>query len=341
MSSGSQEAGTKVAKEEKSQPQTPAENKQAPNYLRISLIFVAVALFILTGTLNGLAGGLNRNAGHANIFLTSQGKLDDTYPVYIKPSGGLWSIWTADVYVWIGVPLAFLILIIFLNDPNGNGWYQSSPLAAPLVTGALSVNFLLCLGWIFLWDRGQMVAASVFLWLLATFGVIALGGMAWQTYEGKCKLDKEKSGMILSYKIIYGALMNGLGLYVTRSVIAALQGTAISLVYTHFVTDRIACLTALSLLLIIHVYWFILAHTVFKKYVVYLMTPSIMVIVWSAMLFNSMATGGSDDMVVFYLILAILIIACITLAVKFFSLLLPFVRFVRPADDECKSKQMA
>ena len=77
----------------------------------------------------------------------------------------------------------------------------------------------------------------------------------------------QRGGPLFWWGALYRFCLNGLAIYTTWTTIASLINLATALTYSGGVDQRAACLTSLSLLVIIHCTWFILENFVFDRYV--------------------------------------------------------------------------
>jgi len=217
------------------------------NYLNLSLIVCSILSFILTTVFNGLAGS---GAGVPTIFYSTVGNLSDKYQLYITPAGWTFSIWSV-IYLWLALGLVSLSVSLFASTSSGKV-YLNPPVATPPVTATLSLNFICNLAWIFLWDREQIVAASVFLFLIAITNIISLGFFI---------KNVEDNSQLLSFywRLTYRIFYNGLGIYTSWTVIASLINFTTAMHYSGDVAELTSCLVSLSLLHFLALSWFLLS----------------------------------------------------------------------------------
>jgi len=282
--------------------------------LHLSLLLSSVLTFLLTAVFNGLAGS---GAGVPSIFYSTVGDISDKYQLYITPAGFTFSIWSI-IYLWLAVSLAFLVVTIFIKTEFGR-LYLSPAVASPMVTGTLSLNFILNLAWIFIWDRsyqttGLIVLASIFLFLIAITNILVMAFMAKNLTDNAS--DFTRGSPLFVWGVAYQVILNGLGIYTTWTVIASLVNLTTALVYVGQVDQREAALAALALLVIFHCTWFVLENFVLDKYARYILTPYL-VVIWAS---NGIRAEKSADPEVPQdvkdFVLAILIIATLTLVVR-------------------------
>ena len=140
------------------------------------------------------------------------------------------------------------------------------------MTGTLSLNFVLNLTWIFVWDRSihdvnLTILAAVILFSIAITNIAVIAFTVRNLY--KHQHEFQKGGPLFWWGVLYKFILNGLAIYTTWTVIASLINLATALVFAGGVDQREACLASLSLLVIFHCTWFVLENFVFDRYVRY------------------------------------------------------------------------
>eukprot|EP00092_Neocalanus_flemingeri_P040904 GFUD01044535.1.p1 GENE.GFUD01044535.1~~GFUD01044535.1.p1 ORF type:complete len:320 (+),score=89.94 GFUD01044535.1:375-1334(+) len=284
------------------------------NWVNVGLILASVGTFLLTTAFNALAGS---GAGVPGVFYSTVGNISDKYQLFITPAGFTFSIWSI-IYLWLAVSLGILVVTIFRKTEFGR-LYLTPEIASPAVTATLSVNFVLNLAWIFIWDRSYVnpdliILASIFLFLIAITNILVMVFMAKNI--GDNAHDFTRGSPLFWWGVTYRIILNGLGMYTTWTVIASLINLTTALVYAGQVDQREAVLAALSLLVIFHCTWFVLENTVLDKYARYILTPYL-VVIWAS---NGIRAKKMDDpdvpQDVKDFVLAILIIAILTFVVR-------------------------
>lgn len=282
--------------------------------LNITLILMTMATFVLTAIFNALAGS---GAGVGSIFESTVGNISDKYDLYITPAGFTFSIWSV-IYLWIALMLLFFIISIFVKTDFGR-LYMSPQILSPSVTITMSVNFILNLCWIFVWDRGVndtnlIIVAAIFLISIAITNILVIVFMTRNL--DRHAHEFQRGGPLFWWGALYRFCLNGLAIYTTWTVIASLINLATALTYSGGVDQRAACLTSLSLLVIIHCTWFILENFVFDRYVRYILTQYL-VVIWAV---NGIRAEKMEDAAVPQdiknFIIAILIIAALTFVIR-------------------------
>ena len=148
--------------------------------------------------------------------------------------------------------------------------YMSPHILTPPVTLTMSLNFILNLCWIFIWDRSVndtnlIIVAAVFLPSIAVTNMMVVAFMTRNL--DKHAHEFQRGGPLFWWGAIYRFILNGWAIYTTWTVIASLINLATALTYSGGVDQRAACLASLSLLVIIHCTWFALENFVFDRYV--------------------------------------------------------------------------
>jgi len=287
------------------------------NRTNIGLIILLCVTYLLMISFNALAGS---GAGIPDIFISTVGDISDKFELYITPAGSTFSIWGL-IFFWLAASLLFIIATIFIPAPGeGTGRvYMNPEIITPSFTISLSINFILNTSWIFIWDRSVenvplTILASIVLFLVAISNILAASFLAYNI--GRFCSKFARGSALFWYGVGYRLFLNGLGIYTAWCVVASLINLTTALVYQGGMDMRVASLLSLSLLVIIHVSYFILENFVFDFYARYLLTPYL-VIIWAS---NGIRIKkyGNDEVPqdVQNYILAILIIASLTFAVR-------------------------
>jgi len=290
------------------------ESPPPHNFINLGLILSCVGTFILTAAFNGLAGS---GAGVPDVFYSTVGDISDKYQLFITPAGVTFAIWSI-IYLWLAVSLLVLVITLFIKTHDGR-LYLNPVIASPAVTATLSVNFILNLAWIFIWDRSYVnakltILASITLFLIAITNILVMAFMAKNI--GDNVEDFKRGAPLFWWGIAYRVILNGLGIYTTWTVIASLINLTTALVYAGEVDQREACLAALSLLVIFHCTWFVIENFVVDFYARYILTPYL-VVIWAS---NGIRIKKMEDPLVPQdiknYVLAILVIAILTFVAR-------------------------
>jgi len=189
-------------------------------------------------------------------------------------------------------------------------------------------NLLYNLAWIFVWDREQLVGASILLFLIAQTNIISLAILARNiAYDGH-QLREEKPKIYWAYVVLS---MNGQGLYTTWTVIASLINLSTCLKYVAGMDgemEETISEIALGTLLTIVLVYFVLENTVLDNYVRLLLTPYFVVIWASIGVLTKQNTKEDIPFSTSALVKSILGITCILLVLRI--VLVTFRQLKRP-----------
>jgi len=294
--------------------------------LNIILITSNVITFIITAAFNAVAGS---GTGVGSLFQSTVGDISDKYQLYITPAGFTFSIWSV-IYLWIAFSLLFFVVTIFIKTDFGR-LYMSPQILTPSVTITLSINFLLNLAWIFIWDRSfndpnLTIFAAVVLITIAATNILVIAFASRNL--AKHSHEFQRGGPLFWWGVLYRFVLNGLAIYTTWTVIASLINIATGLTYANGgqVDQREACLASLSLLVIIHCTWFVLENFFFDRYVRYILTQYL-VVIWAV---NGVRAKKIDDdnvpQDIKNFIIAILVIAVLTFLVRLGLVIYRYIR---------------
>jgi len=247
---------------------TSGQTHKCVNILGIICLSIC---FILTAIFNALAG-----SGNSTFFNSVTGNISDIYELDTTPAGWTFSIWGI-IYFGIAATLVFYVITIFMR--NSNGYIYLSPVvASPAYCTVYGINFLMNLGWIFLWDRQLLVVSSYVLFDIAITNFIAIT-LLIRNIESKnhlLKLDQPK--IYWTYIVL---AFNGHAIYGTWTVIASLLNFTHCLVYREeSVGMQTAVNVNLSMLLIIAVGWAATEMIFLDRLTRFLVTPYL-VAIWA------------------------------------------------------------
>jgi len=299
-------------------------NNQPHNLINAGLIVLSLVSFIITAGFNGLAGS---GAGVPSVFYSTVGNISDTYELYITPAGFTFTIWSI-IYLWLAASLVMFTVTIFLSTSYGR-LYLSPAIMTPKVSITFSINMMLNLAWIFLWDRSTqntdlLIVAAVFLVLIATSNALVMILMARNITNNSNAFSR--SSPLFWWGVTYRVVLNGLGIYTTWTVIASLVNLTTALVYAGHVDQTTSCIISLSLLVIIHTTWFCLENFLFDSYTRYLVTPYLVVIWASSGIRAKKLSDPSVPQEIQDFVLAIIIIASLTFALRIAIIIYRIIR---------------
>jgi len=294
------------------------------NWLNVGLILACVGTFLVTAAFSALSGS---GAGVPDVFFSTQREISAQYELFITPAGFTFSIWSI-IFLWLAASLVILLVTLF-KTTEYERLYLSPEIASPMVTGTLSLNFILTLAWIFIWDRASinpalLILACICLFLVAITNILVMCSMAKNISDHS--QDFYPGSPLFWWGVGYRVILNGLGTYSTWTVVASLLNLATALVYAGEVDQRDAALAALGLLVICHASWFVVENFVIDSYARYIWTPYL-VIIWAI---NGIRAKQFDDPNVPQdlknFVFAILIIAILTVVVRSVLVIFRMVR---------------
>jgi len=226
--------------------------------------------FILTAIFNALAG-----SGNKTFFNSVTGNISDKYELDTTPAGWTFSIWGI-IYLAIASTLAFYAFTIIKRNDEGY-IYMNPVVASPQYCLIYGINFLMNLGWIFLWDRELLVVSSYVLCGIAITNIISMALLIRNVVENESSLRQEQPKIYWTYIVL---AFNGHGIYTTWTVIASLLNFTHCLVYRDGVNMQTAVEVNLSMLLVIAVGWAVLELIQLDRFARFLVTPYL-VAIWA------------------------------------------------------------
>jgi len=237
--------------------------------------------------------------------------ISDKYELDTTPDGWTFSIWGI-IYLAIASTLAFYAFTILKRNDEGY-IYVNPVVASPTYCLVYGINFIMNLGWIFLWDRELLVVSSYFLCGIAITNIIAMALFIRNIVEAGNFLKLEQPKIYWTYIVL---AFNGHGIYTTWTVIASLLNFTHCLVYRDNVEMQTAVNVNLSMLLVIAVGWATIELTCLDKFARYLLTPYL-VVIWalSGILSKKYSDEKVSDVTKNFLI-GLMVVAIILLVVK-------------------------
>lgn len=224
-------------------------------------IVLSLLFFVITMVFTALA------ASGIDPFLQSTGNISDEYQTEITPAGWTFAIWGI-IYTF----LASVLVYVFSGfcRKNAYGYVYCSPALLPygfFLTWCLNLG--LNVGWLFLWDRSLMIAALVFLILIAltNYAIIAFSCLGLHNYGAW--LNKYHKADLWLIRVL---VQNGIAIYATWTTIASLVNLNIVLITEAKMSQTDATTTSLSVLTAVVSVWFILENVLFEKHVRYILT---------------------------------------------------------------------
>ena len=200
---------------------------------------------------------------------------------------------------------------------------MSPVVASPVYCTIYSLNFICNIGWIFLWDREKLVAASYVEWGIVLTNVLSLAILIQNIEQDEHRLKEDQPKIYWTYIVL---AFNGQATYTAWTVLAGLINFTVCLQYDDKVDVQTASTLYLSLLLIILLFWATLDCVFLDKFTRFLITPYL-VVIWG--LGGTISKKGSDpevsDLTKNYLN-GLIAIASILMALKIFVIIFRQIR---------------
>ena len=151
-----------------------------------------------------------------------------------------------------------------------------SPLvASPIYCTIYSLNFICNIGWIFLWDREMLVAASYVEWGIVLTNILSLAILIQNIEQDDHRLKEDQPKIYWTYIVL---VFNGQGTYTAWTIIAGLINFTVCLQYDDNVDVQTASTLYLSFLLIILIFWTMLDLVFLDEFTRFLVAPYLVVI---------------------------------------------------------------
>lgn len=225
------------------------------------LILLSVVVFIVTMVFTALA-----SLG-VSPFLQPTGNVSDIYTTQVTPDGWTFAIWGI-IYAFMAAVVVYVVSGVFRK--NAYGYVYCSPGVLPRGFFVIwCLNLSLNVGWLFLWDRGFMIPAVIFLILIATtnYIMIAFSCLGLNSY-GAWLRKYHKVDLYLTRVLV----QNGIAIYATWTTIASLVNLNVVLTTEANMSQTDASTTALSILVVVIATWFVLENWLLEKHVRYILS---------------------------------------------------------------------
>ncbi|KAA0704748.1 hypothetical protein E1301_Tti000937 [Triplophysa tibetana] len=235
---------------------------------RMTLIVVSTVAFIVCVAFNALAGP------GSGPFKNTTSAVSNEYDTEITPSGWTFSIWGV-IYTWLSLMIVYILTTTCRRTADGPMY--CSPAVLPYGFFIIWIlNMLINISWLFLWDSEVMIAAVIFLALIAFTNYLTIFLSCHALKEYGAWLNKYHKVDLWCIRIL---VQNGIATYATWTTIATLLNFTIVLNYNAGMNKSDAATLSLSILLGEVVAWFIVENFVFEKHLRYILTIYPVVIV--------------------------------------------------------------
>ncbi|XP_060070093.1 uncharacterized protein LOC132550096 [Ylistrum balloti] len=238
------------------------------NGLRILLIIMTVAIYIVMVVFNSLAGSVGQKIG---LFKNTTGEISNVFRLQITPAGWTFSIW-GFIYAWQALWLIYALTTICRKTKSGTYIYLL-PVLPPVIYVSYILNNIANVAWLFVWDTQEIVWSLVVIALTPITLYVALFFSFRRLYHNLGKLNKENA--VKDIWLIRLLVQNGMAFYATWVTIATLLNVAMVMTYKGGISNEDACTAVLGMLSAIIATWVILENTVFDRYVRYTFSPYI------------------------------------------------------------------
>ncbi|KAM8945354.1 uncharacterized protein RCH25_048617 [Pelodytes ibericus] len=286
------------------------------NILKIVLIFLALAVYIIMVAFNAGAGsGLL-----TGIFLQKVGNISNKYNTGVTPSGWTFMIWNV-IYAWQFFWFGYVLSLICRRSEMG--WLYLKPNVFPIAFYAVWIlNNVLNIGWLFLWDREHLIPALIFLGAIALTNYIVLFISHRAVFTHGDWLQRQRRVDLWLIRVF---VHNGIAVYATWTTIATLLNFAVVLTYNGGYANSTSTTVALAILAFEVIVWFCLENFLFDKYVRYTITVyPVVIVALSGVLNNNYNAMSPDPNHIFIAVL--LAVACALFVAR---LVLVFWKHVR------------
>lgn len=281
----------------------------------VALMFTALS-YILCQAFSFLSFG----EGNA-IFTSSTGNISDVYTTEITPAGWTFSIWGV-IYIFNACWLIHLFSTICRTSRNGGPVYNNPTIVSVVFLVVYTVNMLLNVSWLLLWDRTLFEVSLVILVLITlTLYICLVDYHVRINHFVKIMATQHKVDLIL-FRVL---LQNGVSIYATWCTIATLLNLTIVLIYRVDLSQMVACIIALSILAVELLVFVVLDLFIFEKFLRYTFSTYLTVL-WA--LSGSLAANWDPSKPHSIMSVALLGVTAFLLVLKIFTTL--FNAFKKP-----------
>jgi len=279
------------------------EDHNIPQLVGICGITLTYVLAVIFNALNGIGG--------FSIFKSTIGNLSNKYSLDFTPDGWAFSIWGI-IYIWIGASIIFVICTIFKKNNDGFRLYNFNPIFDLIVCFIISLNFVLNITWLFVWDREDLVTSCAVLVFMALTNATTVWMLAKNISANNHELLRSNKKLYITYVII----LNGFSLYDSWTTVASLINLGSTLRYVSQIPMVDASNVCLSILLVIFFVYFLLENTIFDRQFRFIIPPYLVLIWTTSAIVTKQATNPLVNDQTKMFVAAILAIACILFVLR-------------------------
>nr|XP_057916127.1 uncharacterized protein si:ch211-161h7.5 [Doryrhamphus excisus] len=236
---------------------------------RLVVILLSLLFYVVSLVFNGLS------VVGVGPFYTTTANVSAVFETEITPSGWTFSIWSV-IYVWLTIMIIYILAN--LCRKNAYGYVYCSPPVLPygfFICWCLNLCFNIA--WLLVWDRGLMIAALVFLILVAgtNYAMISFACHGLHVYGAWLK--KYHKADLWLIRIL---VQNGVMIYTTWTTIATLINLAIVLTYEAKMSPTDAATVSYCALTVLLLVWFFVENVVLDRHVRYILIDY-PVVIWA------------------------------------------------------------
>ncbi|XP_044195902.1 uncharacterized protein LOC122972714 [Thunnus albacares] len=236
---------------------------------RLTVIVVSVVGYAVSLVFNALA------VVGVGPYYTTTANVSAVFDTLITPSGWTFNIWSV-IYVWLTAMIIYIVT--GLCRRNGYGYVYCSPAVLPYgFFFSWCLNLCYNVIWLFVWDRGLMIAALVFLILVICTNYSMIGFICHGLHIYGPWLKKYHKADLWLLRVL---VQNGVMVYTTWTTIATLINVTIVLTYDAKMSPTNAATISYSILAVVLLVWFIVENFVLDKHVRYILI-NYPVVIWA------------------------------------------------------------
>ena len=230
---------------------------EGSHVLKIAATLFNAAVFLLVLLFNYYASRPNEGPFRHLFGNATTGGASGKFYIEITPASWAFSIWGL-IYAWQAAWIIYSLTFLCR---------KSTPeLISPVLLLMYAFSSFANIGWLIVWSRELIQAASILLFAIAFFlyGTMAI---SYATVNIVSRAVSKRDFILIQVLV-----SNGLALYATWCTIASLLNLTMALTYVHGVSQDIASTISLVILAVEVIVWFSLENTILDKFVRYTLT---------------------------------------------------------------------